>query len=225
MSNVYIKRTKNPEASMVRRSSKWLAGMMMVAGSVGCSGDGGSGPDPQVNGSITGAVSEGGTGVAGAQLTVSGPASRSATTNAGGEYAFTGLAAGGYSVSIAPPSGFELAAGQQSPRAVTLGAGQTQVVNWSLARTTGGNVQEIRLTASSFLPADVTIQAGTTVRWVVDVGAHTVTPDNPTQAGVWADRSLSAGQSFQHTFTTAGEFNYHCVPHRAVGMVGVVRVQ
>ena len=78
-----------------------------------------------------------------------------------------------------------------------------------------------------FSPSTVTIQRGQTVRWIADVGAgHTVTPDNAAQVGAWASTSIgSAGDQFEFTFNTAGDFNYHCIPHQSIGMTGVVHVQ
>jgi len=78
-----------------------------------------------------------------------------------------------------------------------------------------------------FSPSSVTVAPGTTVRWVADVSAgHTVTPDNAAQPGVWTAASIgSNGDTFDFTFNTAGDFSYHCVPHQALGMTGVVHVQ
>jgi plastocyanin len=84
---------------------------------------------------------------------------------------------------------------------------------------------DVQLLASSFSPADVTVARGGTVRWVNagDV-AHTITPANAGQAGVWQNQNVPAQQNFafSHTFPTAGTFNYSCTLH--VGMTGVVRV-
>ncbi|HEU4556641.1 MAG TPA: plastocyanin/azurin family copper-binding protein [Longimicrobium sp.] len=91
----------------------------------------------------------------------------------------------------------------------------------------GANVVTIHLTAANrFSPEDVTISPGTTVRWIADTGGHTVTPDNAGQTGAWVSASLNAaGVTFQHTFNAAGDFNYHCIPHQALGMTGTVHVQ
>jgi plastocyanin len=89
-----------------------------------------------------------------------------------------------------------------------------------------GNVREIRLSGVSFSPRDVTIGVGTTVRWVVNDGIHTVTPDNAGQAGAWTGTGeLGPGQTFTHTFAQAGTYTYHCIPHRSQGMTGTIRVQ
>jgi plastocyanin len=73
-----------------------------------------------------------------------------------------------------------------------------------------------------FDPANLTISAGQTVCWQnVGTPFHTVTSDD----GTTFNSDLGAGAFFVHTFATVGSFSYHCIPHRAVGMVGSVVVQ
>ena len=62
----------------------------------------------------------------------------------------------------------------------------------------------------SFSPASLTVSAGTTVTWTNnDSTAHTVTLDD----GSAASGDIAGGATFQHTFTTAGTFTYHCRIH------------
>lgn len=65
----------------------------------------------------------------------------------------------------------------------------------------------------AFEPAVLRVSAGATVSWVnseQQAGlAHTSTSDG---AG-WDSGSLPPGASFANTFTTVGQFPYHCVPH------------
>lgn len=145
-------------------------------------------------------------------------------TNATGAAVFTALPAAGYDVEVVPPGGFQLAAGETAKKRVTTTAGAEASVGFTLAPIPGAQVVEVDLTGTSFVPADITIAVGTTVRWIYRSGGpHTVTPDGHTR---WNEVSLTtAGQTFEHTFTTAGVFNYYCSPHRAAGMTGVVRVQ
>jgi plastocyanin len=80
----------------------------------------------------------------------------------------------------------------------------------------------------TFVPDDITIEVGDTVEWIWSGGTHTVTsgahPDSA-GAGDLFDSPLSAAvQLFSFTFTEAGEVPYHCIPHAAFGMVGIVRV-
>lgn len=217
-----------------RQGRRWL-GALGVAATValgpGCGGDGGGEggvtPPPSTTGAIAGQVREGSVGVAGAQLALAGPVTRTAASDAQGRYGFVDLPPGGYSLALTPPSGYRLASGETNPRGVTVVAGQTATVDWRLERSGGGGttVVTVRLSGTSFTPSDITIAPGTTVRWVVDDGSHTITPDNPNQPGAWTSVAVSAGQTFEHTFTVAGQtYNYHCIPHRSLGMVGVVRV-
>jgi plastocyanin len=65
----------------------------------------------------------------------------------------------------------------------------------------------------AFRPAELRIRTGTTVRWVnreqqAGLG-HTSTSDN----ALWDSPVLAPGESFSHTFTSAGRFPYHCEPH------------
>jgi plastocyanin len=93
----------------------------------------------------------------------------------------------------------------------------------------GGNnrVVTIHLTEGlRFSPASVSVRPGTRVRWVNDAAMnHSITPDNPGQAGVFAAKQLQTqGATFEYVFSEEGDFYYHCVPHQAQGMEGYVRV-
>ena len=95
----------------------------------------------------------------------------------------------------------------------------------------GSTVREIHLTASTFTPGNITIAAGTTVRWINDAAInHTITPENTNQPGVWQRRVVNnSGERFEHTFTVAGQtYRYRCEPHSSSftsGMVGTITVQ
>jgi plastocyanin len=62
----------------------------------------------------------------------------------------------------------------------------------------------------SFSPSTLSVRAGTTVTWTNnDSTAHTVTLDD----GSAASADIASGATFQHTFTAAGSFTYHCRIH------------
>jgi len=63
----------------------------------------------------------------------------------------------------------------------------------------------------AFSPRTLTIAPGDTVVWTQkDSAPHTVTSDT----SAWtASAELNSGQTFAHTFTTAGTFPYHCAVH------------
>ena len=176
-------------------------------------------------GAIAGRVAAGASGVGGAAIALTGTASGNTTTAADGTYRFDALAPGPYALTLTVPAGFELAAGQTADQAATVVVGEAAAVDWSLVDLGSDDVVEITLAGTSFSPENVTIAPGTTVRWVAANGVHTVTPDDPGQSGVWADRGLSAGQSFEHTFDVTGTFDYHCQPHQSLGMVGRIVVE
>jgi LPXTG-motif cell wall-anchored protein len=74
----------------------------------------------------------------------------------------------------------------------------------------------------SYSPQTVTIKAGESVTWTSSgPSPHTVTADD----GSFDSGTLNPGDSFSHTFATAGTFQYHCQFHVAQGMVGTVVVQ
>ncbi len=193
-----------------------------------CSDDGDDGPgtDPSESGAIAGSVTADGAGIAGASIALSGAGTGATTTDADGDYRFDDLDPGSYTVTLTVPDGYELAAGQTAARAATVTDGGTATVNWTLVETGGGGtVVTVTASGTSFSPATITISPGTTVRWVAADGAHTVTPDDPGQTGAWTSADLVPGSPFEHTFTAAGTFDYHCVPHEAFGMTGQVVVQ
>lgn len=64
----------------------------------------------------------------------------------------------------------------------------------------------------AFGPAEVRLRVGERVTWVnceTEGLAHTSTAG----AGEWGSPLLAPGNAFTHTFTTPGEFSYHCEPH------------
>jgi len=87
------------------------------------------------------------------------------------------------------------------------------------AGSSGG--KEVAMKDIKFNPASVTVKAGQTVTWTNDdtVG-HDVTGDdfNSGDPG-----GLQNGDTFAHTFDTAGTFDYVCTVHP--GMEGSVKVK
>jgi nitrite reductase (NO-forming) len=79
-----------------------------------------------------------------------------------------------------------------------------------------------------FVPSDISVSAGSTVTWTnSDTTIHTVVEGSPQEASAGGepafDSSIMAPNStFEHTFDTAGEFDYYCSLHPF--MVGKVTV-
>lgn len=106
--------------------------------------------------------------------------------------------------------------------------------------TKEGDVYVVKMGSSSselaFFPDRLQIQPGETVRWVVESAGHSSTayhPDNhelyqsriPETAQPWnSDVLFNRGDSFEHTFTVEGVYNYYCIPHEGAGMVGAIVV-
>ena len=78
----------------------------------------------------------------------------------------------------------------------------------SAAAGGGGATVDIKNTA--FNPTTITVKVGDKVTWTNSDGfAHTVTfDDNSADSG-----NLDGGKTFDHQFTTAGTFAYHCKNH------------
>ena len=77
-----------------------------------------------------------------------------------------------------------------------------------------------------FTPQNVSIHVGDTVQWTWAASGHSSTSGIPGQPdGLWDSGVQNIGFVFNHTFPTAGTFNYFCMPHGACcGMVGTVTV-
>lgn len=76
----------------------------------------------------------------------------------------------------------------------------------------------------AFDPPAIAITQGTTVvwDWTGEGGAHNV--NAVTGAFTSGDPEHGTDISYEHEFTQAGVFLYHCVPHEAAGMKGAVSV-
>ena len=94
--------------------------------------------------------------------------------------------------------------------------------------TNGGNndgsqnpTNLITINNFAFSPQSLTVSVGDTVTWRNDQGvSHTVTSDQGSELG---SGNLSQGQTYQHIFTQAGLFPYHCTIHP--NMTGQITVQ
>lgn len=85
----------------------------------------------------------------------------------------------------------------------------------------------VNVTASSFVPSEVRVAAGDTVRWVWNAGIHTVTSGTPcTPDGIYFDVPMDGGNPVFEFIVPDGvaEIPYFCQPHCFVGMTGTIRV-
>ena len=76
-----------------------------------------------------------------------------------------------------------------------------------------------------FEPNEISITAGETVTIVNgDLPPHNfVVADHPELSH--SDLSFASGESFDVTFTDAGDYEFQCEPHAGAGMKGVIHVQ
>jgi plastocyanin len=80
---------------------------------------------------------------------------------------------------------------------------------------------EVKIDNFSFLPAVITVPAGTTVRWTNrDDIPHTVVSDDHT---TFKSKPLDTDEQFTYTFTKPGTYSYFCSIHPK--MTGKVVVQ
>jgi plastocyanin len=85
-----------------------------------------------------------------------------------------------------------------------------------------------------FDPEVVWLEPGGTVTFVLESGTHSATAyaeanDKPSRIPDGAEAFDSGilteqGAEFQHTFETEGVYDYFCLPHEALGMIGTVVV-
>lgn len=91
------------------------------------------------------------------------------------------------------------------------------------SKLTAANKVTVTIANFQFTPKTLTVPVGTTVVWNNEGGRHTVQSDS----GVFKSDVLTAGKTFEFTFTKAGKFPYHCALHGEAGgkdMAGTVVV-
>lgn len=76
-----------------------------------------------------------------------------------------------------------------------------------------------------FDPAEITINAGDTVRFVNEaLPPHNVIVKEASALS-HEELAFAAGDSFEITFPDPGDYNYVCGPHEGAGMTGVIHVK
>lgn len=92
-----------------------------------------------------------------------------------------------------------------------------------------------------FSPDEITISVGETVSWEFESSGHNVCawpamfdevsiPEGADGFGTMSQGGnryamVDSGETFEHTFETAGEYTYVCGPHVGQGMIGSVIVE
>lgn len=90
------------------------------------------------------------------------------------------------------------------------------------AKTSSISGNTITIKKNQFNPAELTVKAGSTIRWVnSDDHPHRIEFSN--KAFTSSTFLLAAGQSFSQQFPNPGTYEYNCMIHQ--GMQGVITVE
>jgi len=86
---------------------------------------------------------------------------------------------------------------------------------------TSPQTHTINIQSFAFSPSALTIQVGDTVTWTnLDSMSHTITSDSGTEL---SSSSFGKNGVYSHTFSTVGNFAYHCAIHSS--MKGTITVE
>ncbi len=98
----------------------------------------------------------------------------------------------------------------------------SSVRGWFSGPAAAGGPVAVIVLDGSYSPANLTVWAGTTVRWVSRSQIlHTTTSFD----GLWDSPNMARDQSFTFTFAKAGEYRYLCRQHLLQGMIATVIVK
>ncbi|WP_225741291.1 plastocyanin/azurin family copper-binding protein [Halorussus halophilus] len=125
----------------------------------------------------------------------------------------------------------------------TTGEGETTRDGETTTGAEGGQTVDVAVGPEGsylrFVPEEVQISVGDTVRWTFESEGHNVTAKSEASSKVQlpegaepfatyeGNRSfmiVEVGETFEHTFTVPGTYVYVCAPHEDQGMVGRVVV-
>lgn len=78
-----------------------------------------------------------------------------------------------------------------------------------------------------FDPADLTVEADTTVTFVWERSGHTIRVHSQPDGSDWAGvaETQEAGHEHEHTFEVAGSYEYVCEPHEDQETTGTITVE
>ncbi len=124
--------------------------------------------------------------------------------------------------SAGAPTGYQAA--ESSKVTSTLGGVATSISGGAEgAEAEATETTTVSMENHRFMPATITIPAGSTVTWVNNEQGvpHTTTSDT----GLWDSGNMSTGQTYSRRFDEPGTYPYNCTLHRDQGMVGTVIVK
>lgn len=90
----------------------------------------------------------------------------------------------------------------------------------------GAATSSVTMEGISFIPGDLTVEVGTTVKWTNDSSViHTVTSGTDgTHDDIFNSGDMGPNDEFSYTFNEVGTFPYFCIPHVNQGMTGTITV-
>lgn len=106
-------------------------------------------------------------------------------------------------------------------------AGSGSTAGTTVKETTAANSNQVICKNNRFVPDTLTVKVGATVTWVnQDSYVHTVTSGtSPSdRSGLFDSGNLNGGKTFSFTFDKAGTYDYFCIPHFSLGMIGKIIV-
>lgn len=105
------------------------------------------------------------------------------------------------------------------------------------ASATGAKTVEMHTEDGNYYfdPIGLFVEKGTTVTFEDKSGSHSSTAYKkgtasaettriPKDAKAWNSDTITEGETFEHTFDTEGTYDYFCIPHKSLGMVGRIIV-
>src|SRR5947207_15307301 len=96
---------------------------------------------------------------------------------------------------------------------VMIAVGALALVLAGASRPAATVTKTVKVTATAFSPASVTIKTTDAVKWSnTDTKAHQVVANN----GAFASPTIGAGHSWTHRFNTSGTYRYHDALHPAL---------
>lgn len=113
-----------------------------------------------------------------------------------------------------------------------MGRGAAEIT--SLQHQQGGKTHTIGMHTEGgayyFDPVGLYVKPGDTVTWTIESGSHSTTSYSkgnpqasttriPKGAKSWDSGVISSGK-FSYTFKKKGTYDYYCIPHKTLGMVG-----
>ena len=148
-------------------------------------------------------------------------AAKAAAADAAAKAAAADAAAADAAAAKAADAAAAKAAAEAEAAAMAAAGPETHIVETAM----GSGAPGCETSNACYLPEDITINAGDTVKWDnVDTAAHTVTGGSPADgpSGAFDSSLLMAGMPYSFTFDDAGYYDYFCMVHP--WMVGSVTV-